>query len=323
MVNYLYRNEAERLEVFRQIRENPSFVRAVALIERLVVLAPQDKGNWESLAGIYSMNDDLPALRKIHARSMETGFEHATALQSSLDFYSGKEDEKIKTQLGSALKASEADFTPELKAKNPRAWAMAASQWTQTSLASHLLGLEIDFAKVRSVAEEAYKLLPSAATGSTLKAVLCAQAAARLAQASPTFKAIQEKHSRLLKTQNLLAFAALSDRALLEQICADADVKRYLAMEQEVFNSYKTGKVVPEYFLIRHTDPAFAAKMLERSRTDECTRLEDEIGWRLSPHASSTLLDKFFSKMLEGDEAGAWKIFDDARALGLPMPEKK
>jgi hypothetical protein len=68
-------------------------------------------------------------------------------------------------------------------------------------------------------------------------------------------------------------------------------------------------------------EPKIAENILSQLKQDEATRLVNELEFRLNPAAATYVLEQYWTRRMDGDEAGARRIFEQGVKDGVPMPK--
>jgi tetratricopeptide (TPR) repeat protein len=320
MLGYLHDDQAGRDALARRLANHPGVVRAMALQEKLRLLAPRSADSYATTLQLLSFTRDTAALRGLKQRVMETDLDLSDDLKLARERESGSQDEKYRVRWTAAIKRAEAKLTEARAHVNEATRALAIGEIVRMSLGGLSIGMKTDTDALVALAEEAYTTAPSSASRSILINALLARADERLSSGYPSDNEIVEKTHRT--TDPMIRVAALLsvEHPLTRTAAADPDTVRAADLVRiDVEKEPDTAGLV-WWALLRVTHPEIAERVARSYAASETSNLEREIHARLDPYHPSIPLIEFWVHTLAGRKAEAAAALKSYTALGLSLP---
>jgi tetratricopeptide (TPR) repeat protein len=322
LLSYYYNDEKGRSAIYSRLKQNKDYIRAMQLAEKYVILAPQSPRGWGHLTSHAAISRDTEILRELLKRMGDNDFDEPDSEERTREYYEGKRDAELLKDVNTAIKRYERMMTDDLKKKSPRSWSIAADYWVNSYIELALYRQKIDIDKAVNVAREACDLNPSSSTRGMFRSALAKRAVMRLKVSCPPLQKLDDKCSRTMAAETMLIFTSQHHPSTAAAIIADPDVQKILEMEKADFNAYSTASSKHEYLLYKLADPEHAKRVKERFQNDEFGKLLETYQSKIGKPTPYEAISKYFDAVIAGDEAPGWKIIEEVRKTGTPMPEK-
>ncbi len=331
VLSYLYFDEPGRRTLARQLAENARLTAGRALLDRSLVLAPNNVYLYQLAEGLLSFLDDTEGLARLARRAQEAKLDHSASIQKQEDFWQGKNDAKLKKD-GKAAVARASRLVEETRPGGGATFAHAADSLVRAQLSQEVLGEKVDLnaqempgEKVDldalvQLAEEAHRTAPSVGTLDTLRAALLARASKTLAVQQPEYRELARKGTRSLGSENLVAVALWRQGPPRSAALANADVKR--ALELIIDESKRVPDQIGEWTwaMLQASYPDAAARVAEGIKVNERMRQERALEICLSPPGPAIVLRQCWNLEALGKGAEATELLRKAVRDKVPLP---
>jgi tetratricopeptide (TPR) repeat protein len=320
LLSLLHDNQAEEEALARRVANHPGVVHALALQEKVRLLAPRSAHSYETTLQFLEFTRDTAALRGLRQRVADADLDLTDALKEARESESGSQDDEHRTGWTAAIKRAESKMNEARAHADGATRALAIDNIVAMHLGGLVAGLKPDTDALVALAEEAYAAAPSSGSRSVLVSTLLARADARLASSHPGYNEIVEKTRRSMSP--LLRVAALLsvEGPLTRTVAADPDAVRAADLVRiDVEKSPDTSGLV-WWALLRVTHPETADRLARSYAASETNRLVRETRARLDPYNPRTPLTAFWAHTLAGRKAEAAAALKSYSALGLSLP---
>lgn len=323
LLSYLIQDEAGKKKYVERVRQHAGIKKTLAYYDRLLVLAPKNASSYSSLASIHGFTRNLEALRGLEKRMEGVELDLDDGKRQSLDYFSGKDDAKLRQEMTAALERYASLVKATRKSAPGITFAVAAASLAGQKIHLSMLGGETDFEEIVALAEEAHAAAPSSATQATLMAALMARASGTLERQEPKYVSLTQSGRRSLGATYLIPLA-LDRGGNLRQAClGNADVQRAVALMRENVARFPDEGGPWTWALFRHTSAEDAARMAKIVLQDEVDRLERSIDMRLSPFSAADAYKAYWAWQIAGNEAEGIAVLKRCAARGVPIPLDK
>lgn len=319
-LSQLYNGDEERSRVFQKLRDSEAMKKALAYLDKALLLSPKNLALYTTAASLHASFRDLNELQKLRQKFQLAAPDISQSREEVLKAFSGAKDEEYLERLQVEVRNLE-----EL-ARNPRVQEHPLTHDLVTLLLvgerlnTTVYGAVIDADEQIRLALAAYERHPTSMARGTLQNACYFKAAEELASQHPEFAALRERTRRVLGPETL--FALMLDRGgpMAEIALRNANVQKGLALEKEIIQRHTAWSSSLQWALLRNTDAALAATVAERIRQNEAIRVSDELQYWLNPVNARSVLDLYWTKRILGDDAGAQEIYRTALRDGVPLP---
>ena len=319
-LSQLYNGDEERSRVFQKLRDSEAMKKALAYLDKALLLSPKNLALYTTAASLHASFRDLNELQKLRQKFQLAAPDISQSREEVLKAFSGAKDEEYLERLQAEVRNLE-----EL-ARNPRVQEHPLTHDLVTLLLvgerlnTTVYGAVIDADEQIRLALAAYERHPTSMARGTLQNACYFKAAEELASQHPEFAALRERTRRVLGPETL--FALMLDRGgpMAEIALRNANVQKGLALEKEIIQRHTAWSSSLQWALLRNTDAALAATVAERIRQNEAIRVSDELQYWLNPVNARSVLDLYWTKRILGDDAGAQEIYRTALRDGVPLP---
>ena len=320
LLSYLYADAAGREAVREQVRTHVGITKALAHLDKVLVLQPKRGDTYDALASIHGFARDVEALQDLLQRLRQVELDLADTRREILDFYSSKNEVKHQKELESGIKRFER-LVQLTRRKAPGAtFSVAVAKLARWRASQSIMGLEVDADEIVALADEAHAQAPSVATHSALLAALLLRASRNLIEQNSAYADMAANAGRSLSPRHLIAVALVHPGKQQDAVRRNADVRRAMSLIIESGDRFPHDRTPWEWAMLRDTHPEEADKVAGAIEGDEVWRLENEIESLLSPLSAATAFDGYWYKLITGRESEGIEILRRCAAQGVPMP---
>jgi hypothetical protein len=319
-IGLLTKDEREREAYVTRIRNHPVVNRALSMMEKVILLAPQNPSFYQIPAKVLAFRRDQEALRKLLSTLERTELDLSDQAKRARETDTGQNDQTRKRAAQGATRLVE-PILPVARAKGGATFAAAASMAIGSRIAVGQYGEKIDQDALVALAEEAYAKCPSVASRWYLITALLSRAAETLSHAESKFAAIRQRFFRSVSTTELIGALLSVEGPLKKRVLEDPDVNHALDLLKEshaVCPSYLSGPLC--WSLLRARHPQDADAMARSFAKNESDRFYDEIKARLDPYDRTNTLKAYWRARMEHRENDALQVLKNASRAGYPIP---
>jgi hypothetical protein len=320
MLWHLYRNEAERAQVMDRLRQDEHLKKMLVYLDKGLLLAPKNPLLYHLGLHFQQAFRDEAELRKLQQRLVQAAPDLADTRRQTLDTYRGTRDQKELARVQGELRRYETLVdSPEVK-PYPLTLEFVQTELCGLRQAAAYYGAPLDSAKLLADATASYQRQPNAASLHALIAANFIQAGEQLKQQSHEYAQLAAATRRALSPRTLIACLLERNGPLADQLRKNPDVARALARLKEHGRALPSAREMDEWALFATTDKAEAALVAETLKNNQAGRLADELQFQLNPLSGTAVLEQYWFRKLNGDEAGATRLYQQALKDGVPLP---
>lgn len=315
---YLYHNQQQHDDYVRQVRRHAAMKKAIAYLDKLLVLSPKNADVYQMKLTLHSFTDDESALRHVWERLESSRPDVSDDVKSALEWYQGTDDAK---QLADARQRAEL-FEKAVEKTRPHggvshaiALTLAAGQKIQLAR----LGERIDAAEVVRLCDDAHRIAPSAGTQGALIGALLFRADQNLATANADYAELRDGTARTLSASDRVAVALGHATAWRQDVLKDADVQRALTLLVDTAERLPQQQGFWHWAMLQASLPREAEAIAARLADDAPRRLARQISLRLAPADASTALRSYWAQLVAEDPAAAAHVLSDLEAQGVKL----
>lgn len=320
LLAHLYENETERAPIYQKLRENESMKKALAYLDKALLLAPKHRALYSTAISLQSSLRDLAELQKIQQRFRLAAPDFQETRAATFEQYAGTNDARTLALLTAQIRRHEdALLAPEVR-NHPLTLEHATVALINLRLQSWACGGTVDPAQLLSLALATDRKHRSSATRSVLQSVCFFAAQQELAQQNAEFAALRARVHRGLPANHLLALVLTRGGALADLVRGNANLRQAVALTRESIAKFPSWVSIEEWAMLSATEPAAAAEVAARYRQNKLARLMDELQYEFNPLAATTVLEQHWVARLLGDENRAREVYQQALREGVPLP---
>jgi hypothetical protein len=322
LLPYLYQDQAGRDRLVERLRKNPGLAKAIAYLERLLVLAPRREHNYELLTALYALKRDAGALRGLAERLQRVDLDLTDYTRQTVALYKGTDDAKLLQQGKAGLAQTEESLRVARKVGGATL-AVAADTLARQRTGLAMLGQAADAEEIVRLAEEAHAAAPSRATQGSLIAALLWRAGQALEKQHPEYAALAAKGRRSLGPTYLIALTMagpVAHEKLRQAVLANGDVKRALELVKESVAQFPDEPSGWHWAMLSAASPREADQVAQALRTDEMNQALRRVDGKIAPLNGAEALNAYWSRRAAGNEAEALAELRQAAARGVPLP---
>ena len=320
LLAHLYQNDAERAQVYQKLRDTESMKKALAYLDKALLLAPKNHSLCSLAVSLQSSFRDLGELQKLQQRFHTTAPDLVEVREEMLGLYNGENRQQRLDEIEAGIKMLETQLTLPAVKDHPPTYEHVAVSLVRQHQAAWVYGGAVDSGRMLQLAQAALQQHPSSASQHALKAVYLFRAGEELGRQNPEYAAMLERTRRVMSPDDLLILMLERGGSPAQVLRQNEDMARALALEKEACQSFPAWINVDEWALFRNLDPATAQKVAPNLKGNEACRLADELEFQLNPLSSSSVLEQFWRQKLAGDDKHAGEIYQEAVRQGVPLP---
>jgi hypothetical protein len=314
----VYNDVASREQLVKNFIAQPSYQRAMANFDRLLVIAPRNATVYQTLVGVLSFTRDAKKMAEVLERARHADIDPEHNIQT-LEAYSGKKDDASRAEIDVVVKKFEKQVAANPAGK--RAESICCAYLSTWLMAGRTVGAPYDTDRVVKLAERAYAAEISQQSRSCLLNALMTRALLAVEKQDAQFEALCKKFERMIATNRILAYALAQGGKTRDTILQNADIKRALELMKEDGKAQPDSREGWEWPFFSTTDPA-EAQAIATALKAERVRLLTALSLLINNVDTGEALDAYFENLAAGDEAAGRKILQEFSARGAPVPQK-
>ncbi|MFK7788109.1 MAG: hypothetical protein AB8C95_01280 [Phycisphaeraceae bacterium] len=302
-LSYTYENQTQWQVMAEEIKAKPRFVKAVAMYDRVVLLAPKNPGAYEVLGGIYDFTEDESAQQALLDRAKAAAPDISGSIQSIKLYRQGHYDEinqtrseNTETKLRATL--ARTDLSPATR-------SAASVMLANILVGRHPRGEPVESDEALALAESAYQLKPSSATRSALNSTLCFRILEKLSAKDSAAKATWQKLHRSHSNRQIIAILLDQQPQTRAMIAQDPDMKRFLAVRAEQREQFPRNGSVSAWAITRYIAPDQAAIEAQLVKAHTSDRLTRELFNELMPYSADSAWSTAWGYEIDGNPTAA------------------
>jgi hypothetical protein len=317
-LNALVTDAAGLAEVRRRVRDNAAVQRARDMLDKVMILAPKNERVYGLALSLHSYANDGDALRDLAARSAAAELEPAEAIRETLKRYHEVEPDEVEVWQRSVEHFEK--LVAESRDSGRHAdFALAARQLNRLRMHPAADDAPIDADAIVRLADEADANRSTLTTRMAVAEALSFRGNQTLCASDPDWASQCKACRRMLDARTLAAVALNRSDALGTAARENPDLKRAAELTAALIAEFPGTCDPLDWAFLRHTQPEAAEQAAESIATD-VSRLELQIGRRLSPVAAAYAVQEFWQQLSLGDEAAGRQAIQSARDAGVPIP---
>lgn len=319
-LSHLYNDEQGRTEVYGRLRESPSMKKAIAYLDRALLLAPKRLNLYLTALNLQSHFRDAGEMKKLQQRLQTAAPDHAEVDQQYLEGYSGARDKertervrKSQERYRQLLQKSEiTDHAATKRYLLLELNELRREAWT--------LGEAVDADEMVRAAIGEFDAHKSSATRAAVTSALYFRAVTDAARQNPEFDTLVKRSRRGLHPRYLTALLLDKGGAPGDMLRKHPDIQKALELEKESARLFPATPGPDDWALFRNTDLAHAEAIAQVFKGNAATQLSDELGFELTPLRVTSVMDRYWGLRLAGQEKQAAEIYQQALRKNLPLP---
>ena len=316
-LQFLYGNEAEKAVVLTALQADPNFRKALAHFWDALLLSPKNTELYAWGVGVFYFIGDEAALERLLAKAAEQEFDF-TGQKQDLDRYLKKErDAEMKTAF-----AAQRERLGKLEAglKGPRSKAMVQGPVAAIRLAGYAIGEDPKVESWIADLRHALEVAPSSRLRSTVETALEIAALENLAKEDPECAEIIGADRRLLGSSQLLRLLVRARGDLGERVRKHPAVVAAREASYDGVNLFPANFGLDDWLLAEGLHPEADSRLAALYAANKAGILTNHLSLEIQDDGPSALFVMFWTKIHEGDVAGAKELLPRMQAAGLKLP---
>jgi hypothetical protein len=317
---FLYDNEAQRREMFQRLRANENMKKAMAYLDRALLLSPKSRSLYREQFYFQAAFEDQTELHKLQQRLRTAQLDAAEYQAESRESWDGAKDGEYLAKLETQIQRYEGLLQVDGVRQHPGTLEYVTVSLNNVRLAALPYGGKSRPRDILRSAEAAYQARHSSATRTSLAAAQYACALETLNRQDPELDALIKRTARVLSPRYLTAFLLDRGGPSSARLRQNEEIQHALALEKEGSRAFPSFQQSDDWALFHTTDAEQAAAAAKNARENPLARLVQELGLELAPTAGHMILDEYWLRKLMGNEQGAGEFYREAMATGVPLP---
>jgi hypothetical protein len=320
MLRVLYHDEAGRQQLYRQLRENPKMQKALAYLDKAMLLAPKDLDLYRVAAQYHGEFRDLDQLKRVQQRMRAAALDMTASAKETLKSYRGDKDQENLTKVQTSIrKYQDLLKTPAVMSSAPTReyTAVTLNELEQTSA---FYGGAQNSGKLLQEARAIYDARQSSYSSGGLIAAYGVLACDELGARDPQFASLAGLTKRSLSKYQLLLLVLERGGPLGERARQNQNVIKLLELEKQMIAQFPPFRDTMRWAAFHNVDPDIAAGVVQAYKSSELARDLEDLAFQLNPLQAATVLDYYWYLKLMGEEKKAIQIYQDAIQKGVPLP---
>jgi len=320
MLTHLYQDDQGRAGVYQRLRENENMKKAVAYLDKALLLAPKNLNLYEAALSIHGGFRDLAELQKLQQRFHNAKPDLSEEKAEAQAAYRGGKDKEYLDRIQARIRQLETLLpSPGVRDHPPTFEQVTVSLVGLTQTAS-FYGGSADSQKLLDAARAADAAHSSIASRHALRWAYLFRASEELTRQSRDYAALVTSTRRAVAPPYLIAFLLEHGGPLAGLVRQNENVRQAVALEKERVERFPSWPSIDEWAVLRNVDPALAAKVASKIRESEITRLMDALQYQFNPMSASAVLEQYWTHKMLGDEKRAKEVYGEALLNGVPLP---
>jgi tetratricopeptide (TPR) repeat protein len=320
MLSYLYANEAERESIYRQLRSNEHMKKALAYLDKVLLLAPKSTSAYWLCTELYAGFRDVALLEQLQQRLEAAAPDLSEVVQAAKEVYSGAKDEERRQQALREIARHEALLELPAVQEHALTAVYVRAELNALRQGAHLAGVVTDTSQLVGEAQELYGQHPCTATRAVLRGACLLRLHDSLIQAAPEYAALASATHRGLSPHYLMLHLVQWKHPLTASICQAPEFRQAMELTKEDSACLPSSPDATDWVLLNAVFPQEAQRIRPMVQANQVGRLKDELQFRLNPASPSFVIEQCCACEFAGDDALARAIYEKALQDGLPLP---
>ena len=319
-LSHLYNNEQQRVEIYQRLREHPGMKKALAYLDRGLLLAPKRLDLYFTSLQVHGSFRDLPEIQKLQQRVRSAAPDRTDSEKHYLEVYSGAKDKENTERARKHIERLKKLFDKPGVANHAMTKAYLQCLLNEEMLQAWSYGLDPDAEELVRTANTVFETKASSATRANLSAALFYRASQQIARQNQEFNALLQRTRRGLSARYVITWLLDHRSPLADALRKHPDVQRAVGLETEGQKLFTSHADFEDWALLRSVDSKQAEATATFLKSDLGTQLRDDLMFELTPLRPSSILDRYWHLRLLGEEKQAADVYQQALRKNLPLP---
>lgn len=318
-LRFLYLNGEQREALFGELTKNAHYRRGLELLQRSLVLAPNNLSSHRLASHYYSTTQNLEALQALLLKVEDTEFPSDEPRAKAEEYWKGEQDEDIRKSNAIAEKEW-TEIHAELTDPKQKAYARVALAETRLSLFS--LGdpssttLETEMAALKTILEQH----PSSRVRGAYLDARSQHALIALSSQNQQIAGYLKSGRRNFGARQLIAYALYSD-SLRPLVLAHVKCKQVLNDIHEHSSLFPKTADPDDWFLATHLAPDSADEVKANALKNQTGLLSGQFLYQTTPWSPSSIMNQYQSLHLKGEDEKANALLKQAAEDNISLPK--
>lgn len=321
MLGYLYRDGTERTTIYQALRDNENMRKAVSYLDKVLLLAPKNIGEYATALTVHGSFRDLPELQRLQQRFRVAMPDQSEIRDATLSTYKGTKDKEALERLQTQIQTFENFIKQPAVQQHAGTLEHATLRLWELRQKAAIYGQSVDSAKLVESITAVHEKHKTSASHHALKAAYAFRANEELSKQSPEYAALAVQTQHVMSPEYLLAFIIEQNGRMAGLARKNGTVLKFLEVEQEIIEKFPSWVNIDDWALLRNVAPEIGVSLGKRYKENETGRLIDEIQFQLNPLNAAAVLEQYWTNKLLGDEKHAQEIYRQGISDGVPLPQ--
>ncbi len=315
-----YGDDGQRNEVYARLKENPYLKKALANLDKAMLLAPKSASLYATAQWLQSGFRDLNELKKLKSRMETANLDRLASADEVLSTYTGKRDQETLQRLSQSIGQVEARLQSYGAEVGVATRDYASLELAALRLGAAQYGQKTDLPGLSGTLRAVHERQPSATSFRVLAVSLLAQAEEQLSAQSTEYAQLVSRTRRSVEPLHRVAAVLDQGGPLAELVAVSPRVQEVLQLRREERRRFTISSLPVDWAILRRSTPQEAEAIASQIRQNEVQLLVEEISYQLSPLSAAEVLDQYWIARILNQEAKAADIYQTAVKRGVPLP---
>ena len=320
MLAHRYKNEEERAQVIAQLHQNEYMKKALVYLDKALLLAPKNPALYEIGLSLQESFRDLGELQKLEQRIRVAAPDLAEIKRGTHEAYDSAKDKEHLQRMEAEIRRYQALMAAPAVLEHPATLEFAHVILNEYQQGAGILGAPADSQKLVAEALATYKSRPNSAALSMLTAAYFFRAHEQLKQQNPTYAELAARTRHAVSPIELIAFLLDRNDPMASMIRQNPSFLKGLEMLKEDGRLFPSFRQPYEWALFRTIEPNEAALVCRQLKADKVACLGDALHFQLNPILGNAVLTQYWRARINGNEAAAAALYQQALRDGVPLP---
>jgi len=320
MLHCLYADEQSRAAVMEQLRQNEHMKKALAYLDKALLLAPKNPGLYAISMQLQQGFRDLGELQKLQQRMRIAAPDMSELVRNTREAYDPAKDKERLDRIQNELRRYQGLLASAAVKDHPLTRGFVETELNGLQQQAGLAGAVTDSQQLLDQAAAIHHRQPTSSSLLTLIAAHFYRAEDELKQQSGDYARLVEQTRRAMAPRDRIAFLLGRNDPRGAIASRNTNVLKAVELMKQNGLLFPSFRQPDEWALFRAIDPDEAAVVTRQLRGDTVSRLADDLLLQLDPISSTAVLRRFWIDKLNGDDSGAAALYQQALRDGVPLP---
>ncbi|HTL55961.1 MAG TPA: hypothetical protein VL361_09795 [Candidatus Limnocylindrales bacterium] len=320
MLAHLYNDEQGRAAIIEQLRQNEHMAKAIAYLDKALLLAPKNTALYETELHLQETFRDLSELQKLQQRIRVAAPDMTETVRATRELYDPVKGKELRDRLQNEIHRYRTLLEVPAVKEHSSTFRFAEVSLNNLEQGAAAWGDPVDSQKLLEHAHSIEREQTNSATLSSLIASCFYRAHEELKQQNHTYSELAQRTRLVMAPRELMAFLLDRDDPLATAVRQNPKFLNALELLKEEGRLFPSFRRPDEWALFRTINAEEAALVSRQLKADSAGRLADEIRFQLNPISGPAVMAQYWTARLNGSDSAALAIYQQALKDGVPLP---